>query len=977
MASNNNPNNQPRRKRNKKPVKRYSEEYSNRPNPYTGYSSDGNYHPGAKKRSMDEASATHASPSRNNAGQAPVNYDYGRAAMADAVLPPASSDRSRPAAKPVPSTAGRFTESGTPTGAYPNTRQPSAVGRDSFPHAGESLSSGAPAGADDLANLAETAAHLEGAGSGQTSRQESVSSRTGGSSHRKKNTNRKQSEQARKAKTEARKAAVKEMAEGVVAAEQRADEAARAAHASHKPKAADKTRQAAPLGGVNWDEFYDAAFPPKEPSTETAAEKPDLPTGGSGAPLANGKRPNKPAKGKEKKALTFDEVSEQSAPMTVKPVMLGEDDALPYDLVVEDNAREAEETQAANASVPDAEPSSEADASAVVAAAVPDFTPVLDFTAPAEPSDEADDTVSGTDGEGADTALEGDIGEIFDAALRESATAVEDVPEPDSAEPTKPAEQTATDVFDRGSVSSEGWHEMVPPAAEDIVTIDTSANEPSSEDDSVSLLSQRLLESYMAIEDAPLEYVPEDHADEEVREATQPGGSVDLNQFFGGEPSMEPVEVEVSPETQPQEVTVAAEPAPSEVEIALSDIESEIFAETDISQVKTDESASSVEASEASEAVQDASREKLEKIVEAAEIAEVLRQESEDQAAEPQVDIFSIVPPSERGGESAAQEPQAVYVSSEDEMIRQYQPKEKTPKKDENVFESVLIVDDSRSVVDNESASKQDDMQFLHSAAIENPTAVFKVPEGAVLADIDDADFQEEWLGDEEDGDEVAARSKRAKRRISAFIGGVAILFAIMILVSALGTVITGFNNLGSTNEKKTEYSEFIEPVVLNDPAPFETLEKADNQMLLESAIWRVLGQMSQASEQEYTQDATGKVVVPAEKVAQAGRELFGGEVELNMNVLSESDGSAIYYYDSIDNSFHISIGGIVGPSAVITKMAQKSDYVSLVVGYVLQDEMTLTSSDEVDCYKYMEYVLAFNDDGTYYIQSIRNYVDS
>ena len=83
MASNNNQKNnpnQPRRKRNKKPVKRYSEEYSNRPNPYTGYSADGNYHPDAKKRPMSEASAVQTSPDAEEARR-----------MADAVWPPASA----------------------------------------------------------------------------------------------------------------------------------------------------------------------------------------------------------------------------------------------------------------------------------------------------------------------------------------------------------------------------------------------------------------------------------------------------------------------------------------------------------------------------------------------------------------------------------------------------------------------------------------------------------------------------------------------------------------------------------------------------------------------------------------------------------------------------------------------------------------------------------------------------------------------
>ena len=96
------------------------------------------------------------------------------------------------------------------------------------------------------------------------------------------------------------------------------------------------------------------------------------------------------------------------------------------------------------------------------------------------------------------------------------------------------------------------------------------------------------------------------------------------------------------------------------------------------------------------------------------------------------------------------------------------------------------------------------------------------------------------------------------------------------------------------------------------------------------------------------------------------------------MNVLSESDGSAIYYYDSIDNSFHTTRSGIIGPTAVITKIAQKSDYISLVVGYSSQEEMSLTSSEssENECYKFMEYVLAIKPNGDYYIKSIRNYVE-
>ena len=84
----NHPQNQPRRKRNKKPVKRYSEEYSNRPNPYTGYSADGNYHPEAKVRP--------ARPFAQNSAQGTAAHDVEEARrMADAVWPPAAAGQDR------------------------------------------------------------------------------------------------------------------------------------------------------------------------------------------------------------------------------------------------------------------------------------------------------------------------------------------------------------------------------------------------------------------------------------------------------------------------------------------------------------------------------------------------------------------------------------------------------------------------------------------------------------------------------------------------------------------------------------------------------------------------------------------------------------------------------------------------------------------------------------------------------------------
>ena len=959
MASNNNQKNnpnQPRRKRNKKPVKRYSEEYSNRPNPYTGYSADGNYHPDAKKHPMSEASAVQPSRDAEESRR-----------MADAVWPPASAGYVPPTVNiPAPkwATAETVVNQQLPPQAKQSAQEPVSAPQPD----------GSPQTSDDSAFLYQTVAADEPAVSAEEQTEQTEKTvkadvpapppRRGGS-HRRKHTDREAARKAKTAKMEAKKAALDKIAKGVAAhsvSEQMIDDISSMSDAIESMTKTEKKKPTEP--GVNWDEFYDAAFPPR--GTEEQKE--------SGR------------KGKPKQRVDFGEELPSDDVMPIKPVVLGADEPLPYDRIAQETqeahvARSTQETAPAAESRP-LRPS--------------DLIPVLDFdkrtssAQPDTPDDMTDDVI--------EDVSAATIEEILHAVEREKQEAV------DKASGIRKSAEFAVGAMAFDSDRSEDWHEITPPPSDE-----SAAPAPSAEEDSASVLSQRLLESYMALENQGEEessLPPSDAAEAEEEVVPQ----VDINTLLhtaddapvSGEPSA-PQEIvsDTAEESQPSsfdgqaddgvtELTVTqpssaadVSPEPSvevpdvvSVEIDISEIEDEIFAETEVIAPEDLDTAGE----EAPVSGEDAVKEKLEKLVEAAELAEVLRQESEDtlppEEQPDNIDIFSIPLPSD----DLSVTPEAVTkADGEDEAIRPYQPREKAAD-GEKVFESILIVDDNQKVLDPAISKEQDDTLYLHAkGASENPTAVFKLPDGPIVlpTDFDDADFQEQWLDEDEDGDQTASRTKRARRRVSAFIGAVVIVFAALILVSVVKTVVTGFTNLGGTGEKKTEYTEFIAPVVLNDPAPFETIEKADNQMLLESAIWRVLDEMRKTEGYEYTYDATKKIVIAADQVEQAGRELFGSEVQLNMNVLSESDGSAIYYYDSIENTFHISEGGVMGPTAVITRMAQRSDHVSLIVGYISQEEMTLTSSEEEpECYKYMEYVLSLQPNGSYYIQSIRNYVE-
>lgn len=874
MASNNNKKNnnnnvnQPRRKRNKKPVKRYSEEYSNRPNPYTGYSADGNYHPDAKKHPTDEASV-------------------------------ASSMKIK--------TADTQTE-----------------------------------------EIKSETIDAEQSEIDAAAAKEAVEVKV---SRRKKNIDREAEKQAQQAKNEARKAAVDQIAKGV------------AAHSVSEQIIEDIASMT--------DAIESMAKSEKSVEDTSSADE--------------GITENTKSVGSEFEAegVSESESTEDEQVEIAPPIELGEDDVLPFDMPSDEISDKTEEQQVPEISAePQKEEESQEETSAIPPLNPADLIPVLDFDKPPAPvlnfseasapeSNEEDDYIS----ELVNTAT---IEEILNAVEQENLA---------SAQKNETGSQSGdfafgSDVIFDTSKSDEWDNVIIPPADED----DAQEEAFDTSDEALS----KLLDACFNSDDETVDFADEESedifeiADDEGSAAAEAISEVISESIFDLTNETREDISDITDEIFSTDETSTENLIDShDVSDFVDDAEGEL---SDINEGTEDISVDNPVFTENEYAV----NEKLQKIVEAAELAEIFRLENEEAEElidstenhqESENDFHVDLDDSERADsknteiEDSAETDDSLGSSEE---IKEYSPaKKKTSQED--VFESVLIVDEA-AAPSEEELEAQDDTLFLRAkGASECPTAVFKLPEGPIVlpTDIDDGDFQEQWLDEDEDGDEMASRSKRARRRLSAFIGAVSILFVLIGVGWVLKTTLTGFNNIGSTGEKKAEYTEFIAPVVINDPAPFENVEDADNQMLLESAIWSVLDSDDNESGYDYDYDATGKIILPGKEVAEAGKRLFGNHVKLNMDVLSESDGSVLYYYDSIEDKFHISTGGIEGPSAIITKIASKSDYVSLIVGYCSQNAMTADSSDTVEAYKYMEYILAFNDDGSYYIQSIRDYIES
>ena len=972
MATSNNSNNQPRRKRNKKPVKRYSEEYNNRPNPYTGYSADGNYHPEAKKRPVNNASSARARAAEEERIAA-MN-----AAMAETAWGPSASKAQQPAPR-----QGNI----PPTVTMPAPKWAVSNNLTAQQMAAQEQQNPAPVSEGDKNSSSSSA----------SSPKPSPTPHSGGG-HRKKNQrSRYESAKERAAKTEAKRAAVDKIAKGVAAhsvSEQMIDDIASMSDAI---ESMPKIQKAHEETGINWEEFYDAAFPSKNQDSSKFA----------------GKKTKQ-----SKKRLEVPDEPTKDSPMAVKPVILGDDELLPYDKISLENERESAAKEAAKASGQTKNDEQPKPPAKTIAAQLAteikreernnlSAQKILDELPPIhEPEAQPSDLDSAED-------LLNDLSAAVTTVSIEEILASVEKQKNDSAQTVKAvssdAEIKVGSVFSFDSDADSDWDQVIPSRGDGETT--------DNESEVQSVLSERLRNTFNEADDQISDDSAEKNTPEDDLEGVE---SVDLNQFLNKEEpqqsdsessaddfvpeviidsaeleKQEPVaeaenppasrdELPEKPEKDSKPGDIASEPEKQDglpvfieektgqpdVEVIIADLEDEIFAEETLAGPEEEKG----EAVPGGIDVED----KIEKLAEAAEVAELFRQENEDVLPEADTGkddsgVFNV------SIDEIAVTPE-VKIPEED-YVKEYQPREKTREHDENLFESVLIVDENPSIIDMKASEKQDDTLFLHvREQSENPTAVFKLPEGPIVfpTDIDDAEFQEQWLDEDEDGDDMASRNKRTRRRISAFIGAVVLLFAVIILFSAVKTVVSGFTSIGSTSEKKTEYTEFISPVVVNDPMPFESIEKADNNMLLKSSIWLALHELDETEGYEHVSDATDKIILPAENVEKAATELFGKDVQLNMKVLSEYDGSAIYYYDSIDKTFHITRSGITGPSAIITKIANKGNYISLIVGYVDQEEMSLSSAENSDaqCSKFMEYILAVESDGTYYIKSIRNYVD-
>ncbi len=220
-------------------------------------------------------------------------------------------------------------------------------------------------------------------------------------------------------------------------------------------------------------------------------------------------------------------------------------------------------------------------------------------------------------------------------------------------------------------------------------------------------------------------------------------------------------------------------------------------------------------------------------------------------------------------------------------------------------------------------------------------------------------------------------RSRRRRRR--QLLGVVLCLLILIGIINVVAAAITGVASLFDDTDQKLEYEQKLQPLVMMDPLPFESLDQMDVKQLQEYSIWAAVAaaQRAPGGLDAYQRDPdTQGVLMPALEVEAQLVSLLGPGYNdlLSQPITSGSfETDIVYPYLEDKQAYIIPVTGQVGLyRAQVTNIQKKDGKMRVTVGYVptamlLGDYNPSTSAEPA---KYMDYIFE-KVERKYYLRSL------
>jgi hypothetical protein len=200
---------------------------------------------------------------------------------------------------------------------------------------------------------------------------------------------------------------------------------------------------------------------------------------------------------------------------------------------------------------------------------------------------------------------------------------------------------------------------------------------------------------------------------------------------------------------------------------------------------------------------------------------------------------------------------------------------------------------------------------------------------------------------------------QRSTRRLF-FILGIFVLIMSVVGIIYTGDFVAGkVKDFADNTEQKNEFAEFIYPIVICDPPPFDITVKMRNETIISAAIWDII---LYDDKSVYTQEFDN-ILVPEVTVESHAMKLFGDGLTIAHQSITGTE--VQFYYDPDLKSYRVpSNPRYFTYSPYIENITKVGERYTVRVGYLLPTPSWYTTTDEVPVPdKYADYIVSKRGD--------------
>ncbi len=252
----------------------------------------------------------------------------------------------------------------------------------------------------------------------------------------------------------------------------------------------------------------------------------------------------------------------------------------------------------------------------------------------------------------------------------------------------------------------------------------------------------------------------------------------------------------------------------------------------------------------------------------------------------------------------------------------------------------------------------------------DNSQSIIDVLENALDEDVIELEYVSKTNDESHSYDDSPKKKKNKAQTIYFFIGLFFTLMSIIGIVVTAKSLVSFVANVSDDSKQKQEFAEYIYPVVIADPAAFESVSDLSDEAIIKAAIWDII---IYDDVSKYTRDGSNNMYVPYIQVENHAKSLFGTTNIVHTTVAFSQE--LTFFYDSENRTYKVPVSPQLFPNTPVVREIDKvGERYTLTVDY---QEPTpnweLMNSDYTPgIKKTMKYVLTKYNDG-YTIISINN----